>query len=139
MADDSDWLRNYVVENRDRIADINTRLSVEAALRGQQPEKKDLDALEAKLDRKMNQAVQEMRGELRAEADRQSADLKSSFRVDLKDAMVMLNKSNHDANKETRGKLIRYGFGALAVIGIMTGGTGAVEIFRWFSHLLGWA
>ena len=93
----------------------------------------------------MNEAVHGLRADILSLRDdiarqttRQSDDLKQASRSDLKEAMTMIAQTNKQANKEMWGKILRWGFGGIAVIGIMTGGTGAIGIFQFISHLIGW-
>jgi hypothetical protein len=151
VTDETDWLRDRLLTVEDRVHAIDKDMAVQKVLRDKAPDDADLDKLEAKIGREMRQyaeagklytdtAIGRALESFHEVSDRQSADLKSAFRSDLKESMLMLAKTQGDAEKETRRKIIRYG---IIFAGILTSLITAIlsgapaEFFRNAGHFIG--
>lgn len=151
MTDETDWLRDRLLEQGDRLHEIDKDMAVQKVLRDKAPDDADLDKLEAKIGREMramgeaahaytDTAVSRAIDTIHAETDRQSADLKASFRSDLKEFASVLNERNLAGEKETRRKILRYGFVFASVLtsiiaAILAGAP--AEGFRAVGHFFG--
>lgn len=63
---DEEWLRPYVFQNRDKIAEIDKDMAVQKVLRDRAPAQVDLDKLETKLERKMDSAISGVRHDIQS-------------------------------------------------------------------------
>ena len=151
VVDHRDWLRERLLLMEDRMHEIDKDMAVQKVLRDKAPDDADLDKLEAKIGREMRQMAEAGRAytdsaigraidSIHEASDRQSADLKSAFRSDLKEFGAMLNERNLAAEKETRRKIVRYGliFASVltSIIAAILAGAPA-EGFRAVGHFFG--
>lgn len=151
MADETDWLRERLLFMQDRMHDIDKDMAVQKVLRDKAPDDADLDKLEAKIGREMRQYAAEGKtytdsafdrtlAVQREDSARSNAELRAAFRADLKEFGVALNERNQAAEKETRRKLIRYGFifasVLTSIIAAILAGAPA-EGFRAVGHFFG--
>jgi len=151
VADHRDWLRERLLLMEDRMHEIDKDMAVQKVLRDKAPDDADLDKLEAKIGREMRQmaeagktytdtAFERSLTVQREERVRENAELRTAFRSDLKEFGAALNERNQAAEKETRRKLIRYGFIFASVLtsliaAIISGAP--AEGFRAVGHLFG--
>ena len=131
--------------------EIDKDMAVQKVLRDKAPDDADLDKLEAKIGREMRQmaeagkiytdsSLERAITSQREDRARENAELRAAFRSDLKEFGVALNERNMAAEKETRRKLIRYGFifasVLTSIIAAILAGAPA-EGFRAVGHFFG--
>lgn len=151
MAEETDWLRDRLLLMQDRMHEIDKDMAVQKVLRDKAPDDADLDKLEAKIGREMRQmaeagkiytdsSLERAITSQREDRARENAELRAAFRSDLKEFGVALNERNMAAEKETRRKLIRYGFifasVLTSIIAAILAGAPA-EGFRAVGHFFG--
>jgi len=151
VTDETNWLRDRLLEQGERLHSIDKDMAVQKVLRDKAPDDADLDKLEAKIGREMRQfadagkaytdtSISRAIDMLHAETERQNAELRAGFRSDLKEFGGMLTERNAAAEKETRRKIIRYGIifaGVLTslITAIMSGAP--ADFFRSAGHFMG--